>query len=336
MITLRRVAEEPDAVLELVAAGIARQGRSPWCATSPPDAVAAARLAMRRYLEADPLASGWVAMEDGRAVAVLGATLEVVDEDHVGYTYMHPRHASTPLSAWTATTWQHAAAHLPALVRAVAADARPHGITRLLVQTRPHDWVAGAFWRELGMWPDVVLAGLTLPAPGRRPPRHRVRSATEADEGALLRLAFDEYEYHARHTRTGTIADQAEAPTRRELAQARAEQAEGRGETLVVDGPDGRPIGSLRTMVLDLPDASPGRAYLPARYGYVALTSVVPDARGAGVGTSLVDAALAWFADRGLDSVLLHYVDDNVLSRPFWSRRGFAPLVVTLAGDILR
>ncbi|MBY0687604.1 GNAT family N-acetyltransferase [Microbacterium marinilacus] len=65
------------------------------------------------------------------------------------------------------------------------------------------------------------------------------------------------------------------------------------------------------------------------------LTSVAPQARGTGVGTSLVDAALAWFADRGLDDVLLHFVDDNVLSCPFWSRRGFTPLVVTLAGDVL-
>lgn len=42
-----------------------------------------------------------------------------------------------------------------------------------------------------------------------------------------------------------------------------------------------------------------------------------------------------WFADRGPGDALLHYVDDNELSRPFWSRRSFAPLVVTLAGDVL-
>ncbi|GAA3661052.1 hypothetical protein GCM10022202_22740 [Microbacterium marinilacus] len=87
------------------------RARHPWRATVPPYAAAAARLAMRRYLEGDPLASGWVAMEQERAVAVLGATLEVVD-DHVGYTYIHPRHASTSLSAWTATTWQHVTTHL--------------------------------------------------------------------------------------------------------------------------------------------------------------------------------------------------------------------------------
>lgn len=54
------------------------------------------------------------------------------------------------------------------------------------------------------------------------------------------------------------------------------------------------------------------------------------------VATSIArQSPLPWFADRGLDDVLLHYVDDNVLSRLFWSRRGFAPLVVTLAGDVL-
>lgn len=88
MMRLRRIAEEPDAVLELVAAGIAAQLPSPWCATTPPDADAAARLAMQRYLDADPGVSGWVAMEGRRAVAILGATLEVVDENHFGYTYL--------------------------------------------------------------------------------------------------------------------------------------------------------------------------------------------------------------------------------------------------------
>lgn len=205
--------------------------------------------------------SGWVALDSGRAVALLGATLEIVTEDHIGYTYTPPRYTSTPLSAWTATSWEDATAHLPTLVRAVAGDTREHGIARLLLQTRPHDWVAGALWRRLRMRPDAVLAGLTLTdASPTRTPRHRVRTATPTDEEALPRLAFEEYVFHAEHTGTGTLGTQPEEPTRREIGRAFAEQAAGTGETFLADGSDGQPVGSLRGMILELPDQSPSPA----------------------------------------------------------------------------
>jgi hypothetical protein len=193
---------------------------------------------------------------------------------------MHPRHASTPLSGWAAVSWQDARHHLPRLVAALTADARAHGIERLLLQTRAHDWVGGAFWWEMGMRPDIVLAGLTLPVPRQgAASRHPIRTATLDDAQALVRLAFDEYEYHAAHTRSGTRADQPVEPTVREIASAFEERAAGKGETFVIDGADG-PVGSLRTMILELPADSPGRAYLPSRYGYIGLTSVAPGARG--------------------------------------------------------
>ena len=64
---------------------------------------------------------------------------------------------------------------------------------------------------------------------------------------------------------------------------------------------------------------------------YLVLLHVTGAARGAGVGGTLVDAALARVGDRdGEDAVvLLHHGVLNPLSAPFWARQGFRPVLTT-------
>ncbi len=49
------------------------------------------------------------------------------------------------------------------------------------------------------------------------------------------------------------------------------------------------------------------------------------DARGRGVGTALLESALAWAAEHGYGTCVLDWRSTNLLSSRFWPRRGFRP-----------
>jgi GNAT superfamily N-acetyltransferase len=54
--------------------------------------------------------------------------------------------------------------------------------------------------------------------------------------------------------------------------------------------------------------------------GWIGALAVLPDARGAGCGTALTQAAVDWLRDRGAQTVLLYATD---LGRPIYERLGF-------------
>ena len=159
----------------------------------------------------------------------------------------------------------------------------------------------------------------------------RVRIADGQDVDALIELSRQEQDFHARHTRTGTVLDQSPAATRRTVLSWLA--ADASAPTLVAQEPaSGAVLGCSALMVLAAPPDTARALYLPDPHGYIGLTCVDQSARGRGVGRALTAAALRLFADRGIEAVLLHYIDDNPLSRPFWNRMGFAPVVEILRG----
>jgi GNAT superfamily N-acetyltransferase len=90
-------------------------------------------------------------------------------------------------------------------------------------------------------------------------------------------------------------------------------------------------VGSIVGMIQTLGDEEIARYVLPARYGYIGLTSVTAAARGTGVGRTLVGGLMSWFATNGCELAFLHYVTSNRLSRPFWTRMGFTPHLTAFA-----
>lgn len=70
----------------------------------------------------------------------------------------------------------------------------------------------------------------------------------------------------------------------------------------------------------------------PAHPGEVRLVAmfVVPEARGLGVGTCLVDAVVADARERGFDRVMLHVVESNAAAHRCYVRYGFRPTGVTM------
>jgi GNAT superfamily N-acetyltransferase len=54
--------------------------------------------------------------------------------------------------------------------------------------------------------------------------------------------------------------------------------------------------------------------------------SVVPDARGAGVGRALMSAAHHELRTMGAERMFLYFNPPNPLSSVFWARQGYRPL----------
>ncbi len=57
---------------------------------------------------------------------------------------------------------------------------------------------------------------------------------------------------------------------------------------------------------------------------------VCPEARRAGIGRELVQAALGWVRGRGVDRVLVRVFTDNASGRDFWRAQGFGALMDVL------
>lgn len=333
-----RVSDAPRAALALTERELAREAPPPLVDVAPPDPAVVARAVLARSLDADRGVSAWVALApDGTARALVASALEVADETHPTYTYLPERYAIVPAPSWHVAAVDDLAL-LPELVRRIGEDAGLLGIRRLVVHLRADAWAAGSAWRQLGLLPDAVWAfwrgvGASPGAPARGV---TVRVAEPRDEDAMVALSFEEYRYHADHTRTGTRTDQVEAPTRaivRAAITGTSPGADGASGAFVAES-DGRVLGCLSWEVIELPATSSARFHTPARYGYIGLTSVTAAERGRGIGRALAARALDEFSRMGVRDVSLHYIDDNPLSRTFWNRLGFAPHIVTLAGDV--
>ncbi|WP_336721816.1 GNAT family N-acetyltransferase [Cellulosimicrobium cellulans] len=190
-----------------------------------------------------------------------------------------------------------------------------------------------------GMRPTVHLAARRGTAPGAEghgPAGLVVRDATPDDVPALVEhqlaeLAYDELVGAARvrpgareHLATQVAGAVANPATTFLVATAPPTDVRGTGD---------RAEEVLGVVAVEPPERSGAVAgtVTTRPVSYLVLLHVTGAARGAGVGGTLVDAALARVRDRvGEDAVvLLHHGVLNPLSAPFWARRGFRPVLTT-------
>jgi ribosomal protein S18 acetylase RimI-like enzyme len=160
-------------------------------------------------------------------------------------------------------------------------------------------------------------------APDRSPPlldarphvAYRVRVARLDDLETVLAFRLALLREHAGNPVYGRLRSDAPERARRLFAT----QLTAPGEvTLLAERPDGCAVGVLRCM------ESRGSPLLdPPRYGYLASVYVVPAARRTGVLRALLDAAMAWCAEHGLDEMRLHTAADNDVGNAAWEALGF-------------
>ena len=140
-----------------------------------------------------------------------------------------------------------------------------------------------------------------------------LRLATESDAPSLARMRF------AFRASFGPTTEDEAAFIERCTAWMRDALADGAAWRCWVAVADGDIIGHLW---LQLIEKIPNPIVELERHAYITNVFVLPDARSRGTGRRLIEAALAFCREQGVDSVLLW---PSQRSRPLYERLGFAP-----------
>jgi GNAT superfamily N-acetyltransferase len=172
-----------------------------------------------------------------------------------------------------------------------------------------------------GLQPLTVTA-VRRPSPLRAPSLTvTVRPALASDEDAVVELAMAEIRYSAL---VGTAVERPEAESMRRAAVA---GRLGVGDEVWVAERDGMVVGLAETgLIANTPGTRTSRQLPMGLWGYVNCLSVLPGARGAGIGQQLMAVVHNHFAGHRTVGTFLHYNPPNPLSSVFWPRQGYRPL----------
>lgn len=141
-----------------------------------------------------------------------------------------------------------------------------------------------------------------------------VRQAGPRDLSTVVALRLSLLREHGDHPIYGRLRTDA-ANRARDLFAA---QLDSPTEVMFLAERGSQVVGILRVV------ESAGSPLLhPARYGYVSSVFVTPSARRSGVLRALLDRAVAWCEDRGLEEMRLHSVAGDAVSEAAWDAVGF-------------
>ena len=139
-----------------------------------------------------------------------------------------------------------------------------------------------------------------------------VRPGTPGDVLLLARLR------HEFRTELAASEEDPEGFVARCAGWMRPRLESGAWRVWVAEG-DGTVLG---TVWIGLIEKMPNPIAEPEEHGYLTSFYVRPHARGRGVGTALLDAALGWCRDRGVHAVILW---PTQRTRALYERHGFGP-----------
>lgn len=330
--------------VRLVATALrARSLEMTGCATPPPRSLDVAMAA--RVLSGAPGGESLalVATDGDAVLGVLVADVHRSTANDPAYTYQPPLHAAVPVTGWALAPGAEDVAR--PLWNALHDELVRRDVPRAGIQVLAGDWRSTSIWSRVGLRREVVLAGRPLigPSPEDSPDTDAVvRPASVGDHATLTSLALHEHAFHARHTGSGVAAVQSHQTVSAIAGDWLDPHANPETERALVAERSGRVVGMTTVHVDSATTPSPSQYVLPEHMGYVGLTCVHEDHRGHGVGQALSAASLQWF--RTLpdppSATWLHYVADNAVAEPFWTRQGYAPVVVQLtdasAGPVAR
>jgi GNAT superfamily N-acetyltransferase len=148
-----------------------------------------------------------------------------------------------------------------------------------------------------------------------------VRLATIRDLDVALELELAELAYSAL---VGAAVDRPDA--RRIKRDALAGHLE-QGDPVWLAEREGVVVGLAHGRLVDAePGSMTGTRLRAGRWGYVNSVSVLPEARGSGVGRRLMAVAHRELARLGATGTFLYYNPPNPLASVFWPRQGYRPL----------
>ncbi|WP_189060570.1 GNAT family N-acetyltransferase [Longimycelium tulufanense] len=173
-----------------------------------------------------------------------------------------------------------------------------------------------------GLVPLSVLAVRLAPPPAAMtvPDGLLIRRATPADLDAVHGLAMAELRYSA--LVGGAMVRPDAGSLKRGMLRSRLLA----GDPVWLAEREGVTVAMAECGWSD-PDPDSWAVRLPpGRWAYVNCVSVLPGARGRGVGRQLMDAVHTRLATTGAAGTYLYYNPPNPLSSVFWPRQGYRPL----------
>jgi GNAT superfamily N-acetyltransferase len=179
-------------------------------------------------------------------------------------------------------------------------------------------WVALGFGRFL----TAATRTVAEPVAVAHPRVLTIERASPEDIDEVMRLADDLAEWHWRSPIFWPLLAQPHAAAR----QFNLDALRNADIPFFVAYEDGRAVG-MQTFLR--PGFSPG---FVKRSGDVYLYEgvVANEARGGGIGATLLSHSMAWARGAGFESCTLHFAPANPLGAPFWTHHGFEPVEYTM------
>ncbi|MGW4210114.1 N-acetyltransferase family protein [Lentzea sp. NPDC004789] len=183
------------------------------------------------------------------------------------------------------------------------------------------DTRAARAFLDHGMVPLSVLAVRLRTPPARVQRTLTIRRATPHDLDSVLELSLAELEYSS-FVGSTIVRPEARAIKQRALAERLANAS-----PIWLAERDGIAVALAECAIVSSEPGSMAATRLPrGRWGYVNCLSVLPGARGTGIGQQLVAHAHQELHRMGAVGTYLYYNPPNPLSSVFWPRQGYRPL----------
>jgi GNAT superfamily N-acetyltransferase len=242
--------------------------------------------------------------------------------------YFEPRSISMPGEGHAVARGEDATAIYRALYGALAADWAREGFYVHTVHITPGDADLQEAWVSLGFGRGTVCASretaLPVKGAGVGPQANLdIHEAGSEDIEVVMQLDWALYEHHSQSPIFWPLLTEPR-PAAREHTGHMLEDAK---NAYFVAYEDGRPV-AMQTFEQ--------RGFIPATVEreqniYLHDGIVEASARGGGIGTKLLDHAMAWARREGYTWCTLHFASANPSGAPFWLGHGFVPVEYTMS-----
>ena len=151
--------------------------------------------------------------------------------------------------------------------------------------------------------------------------KHSVREATQQDIDRVVELWAEHVDFHAQCDPRFARRDGSEDG----FTQHLHDQLGQSDYLLIVAEIDGEVAGFLNGELSDYPPCFAHRAH-----GFIENLAVSPQWQRAGLGTALVEKAMAWFSAKGVTTVEGRVLLSNPMAIAFWQKTEFEPYMHTI------
>jgi GNAT superfamily N-acetyltransferase len=314
---------EPAAAL-LAARQVRERSRLPMLAAALTEPEACA--AIVRGLHGRPRAGGVVATRRGEFAGFLfGEQMLFGPADHAA-KYIEPHSIAMPNEGHAIAAGEDPVALYRAMYAELARGWARDGFYVHTAHITAGDAALRDAWFNLGFGCNQVCATREVSAPvnGAAPNASiEIHEAGPEDIDVVMQLDWELYEHHSRSPIFWPLLKEPRPAARAHTARMLEDPAN--AHFVAYDG--GRPI-AMQTF--EAPGFTPvtldhaGSIYL--HDGIVSET-----ARGGGVGTALLEHAMAWARKQGHRWCTLHFASGNPSGAPFWLGHGFIPVEYTMS-----